>query len=285
MSQDSKRFKSQPRWFWMFLTWAGMYILMHLGPLNYLVLIVMAGLVALALWSQSWRPIIIVMISPIVISFAVGVLSWFSKRPSFITYGLLARDFFNLSPDTRTYWGTMGCVMDGGEVLELGPRNLGLELMLTVFGNPPRTYDGPYPSKEDAEKWTSDSTVIQSKDFLSGVINLGQERVVIHASQAREMLRTLGLHDYLFDESEGGLLVRAHESSPECLLIRITCRREPGVWGSSDCIFLLDQKHMWPFAVYDLQPESYLHGAPYFARKGGLSELSTPKSDFSGPLY
>ncbi len=288
MNQDSKCFKSQPRWFWMFLAWASMCILMCLGPLNYLVLIVMAGLLAFAVLSRSWRPMVVLMLSPIVVSFAAGALSWFSLRPAFITYGLPASGFYNLSPETRTYWDTMGCVMDGGEELELGPRNLGLELMLDVFGNPPRTYAGKYPSQDEAEKLTRSVPVTPMEAFKKGLLHVAGRSLSIDERQSSAMLDTCRISK-AGNSSFHKISVRSVQAGEDALLIRLTVDAEDHAkFLENDHVFLLDRKRLWPFAIYALKKRLGGTRHPYFAFRDDASELidlSNLPPQFSGPLY
>lgn len=267
----------------MFLSWFGMVILLSMGPWSWLIPVVMAGLLVTFFRTRSWRPIVVLILSPIMLFGTFGVLSWFSLRPAFQGHGSSGYD--NLDLVTRTYRSPLGGTLHEGDVLCFGSYSLALKGMCWLFGKPPRTYAGVYPSKDEAERMTHDAPPVPAKVFMSGIIPVGQQQVNIHAVQARIMLRTLLLNGGWFDDKDV-LLVRAHAPSADCLVIRISCSSQIRSDGEPvDAVFLLDRQRMWPFAIYNLLPDTSLDRHPYFRYKSNVSELAESKPDFTGLLY
>ncbi len=291
MCETSSFPKRRPSWLWLGLLWIAFMVSPPFEGSLYLGLGLMALLLIWGIWRRSWKPILILMLMPASVGLTFGALDWFSLRPARHCLGYPGREFFNLDAETRTYRSTGGCIIDPGAVLSLLPHNLGLESMCWLFGQPPRTYGGLYPSKEEADHWTHEVPPVPLKTFISGMVPVGQQQVDIHPAQAHEMLRTLALNvSFQGDADEKLPVIRAHAASPDCLLIRISCSsrkyfdREP-----VDAVFLLDRARLWPFAAYDLAPNSSFHAHPYFAYYRDVSELTQKAMqkppDFSGPLY
>ncbi len=267
----------------MFSCWLGMVILMELGPLSLGVLPIIAALVLMAFRTRSWRPIVVVLLSPIMLSLSLGVLVWFSLRPSYRTFGLPDAAFFNLDPKTRTYHNTWGCLIDEGEMQSMRYHNFALECMCRVFGKPPNTYSGLYPSKEDADKETVNAPTILPEAFLEGALLVDGQHIYIGAKQSRAMLKTTGIPEGHADK----MTVRVREISSDCLLVRLIYQHRLFAELNTDAIFLLDRQRKWPFAIYDFVPDSLVTRYPYFVSAHDVSELReySPPPPFLGPLY
>ncbi len=288
MTHVSTRYRHEPRWFWLFLAWGSISLPIYLGPLIYLHWVVMLGLIIFAFWRRSWRPMFVIILSPFAIGFISGALSWFGQRPCYITWGLPETEFYNLDPHTRTYWESLGDLLDGSEPAKAGPHNLGLNLMCRAFGKPPRTYSGVYPTREEADLLTRSAMETPITVFEKGQIILPSGSLDIDERQSSAMLKTCWISK-AGNSSFHKISVRVIQADEDALLIRLTVDAEDRAkFLESDHVFLLDRKRLWPFAIYALKERLGGTRYPYFSHRNGASELldlSNLPPEFSGPLY
>lgn len=247
------------RWSWVLLSAVMMWVLMALGPLNLLIPFVCVFLIVNAWQSKRVRPFLAVGFSPLIVLFAGGIVNWFSPLPAFQFFGLPRPEAYNLKPETRCYARSSGCIVDGGEMIRQGPYNLGLKLMCSVFGWPPQTYHGFYPSQEQADKLTGNMVVIPLIEFEKGVLRLSNGQIKIGEHQTHRML--LDVHTFPGDEtSNGKISVRAQVLEGDCLAIRVT-NDNPDM--STDLIYLFDRATKRAFARY--QHSGRPSSIPFFA--------------------
>jgi len=254
-----------PRWYWMFVIWGIMWILMGLGPLNWLVLPVMAVLVTNAIQSRSWRPLVVFFAAPVPILFLVGSLSWIGNQPSYMGFGHPGPNYYNLHPESRTYAASSGCMIDGGELLRQGPHNLGLALMTQLFGWPPKTYHGSFPTKEQAIELTTAAPLVPLDSFRTGIIEVDGKKLELGTEQIERM--GLETHFYFWDQRDDlkPLEVRVASSEDDCVIVRLTNLNEP---EPMDQIYFLERRTAWPFARYQIKGRN--SAPPYFGAKTGF---------------
>lgn len=82
-----------------------------------------------------------------VVFFGWGVLSYAAGRASLMTYGMPGPEFDNLDRESRCYWSTSGCVVDGSEPFRHAPNNAAVRMMIAMFGPMSGMYRGAYPTK------------------------------------------------------------------------------------------------------------------------------------------
>jgi hypothetical protein len=249
---------------------------MNWDSLIYFLLAIMVSLLVAAVFWKSWRPVLVLAFSPLVVSFAFGVFSWFGDRPAYFVYGLPGPSFFNLDKNSRTYLSTLGCVSDGGEKLELLRANLGLSLMCRIFGWPPSTYHGNFPSQEEAETLTNSAPITPFEVFIKGFAIFGDQSLQLNERQTRQMLRGCNSSANVDTDSTS---VRCASVGEDCVLIRII-NHDPIF--ETDLIYLIDRAKVWPFAVYVLRGNA--HRFPYFAWADEASELPKPPEPEVWPL-
>lgn len=267
MNTSSQELVPPMRWFWVFLSIGSMWVLMALGPLTLLVPFVCVFLIVNALQSKRSRPLLAVGLSPMVVLFVSGIMSWFSTRPSFQFFGLPTPEAYNLKSETRCYARSSGCLVDGGEMIRQGPHNLGLTLMCAAFGWPPKTYHGFYPSQEQANKLTEDMVAIPLKDFEEGLLRLPAGQIEVGEHQAHRML--LDANTLPGDgTSNGNISVRAQVFEGDCLAIRVT-NDNPDM--ATDLFYLFDRTTRRAFARYQYGSRS--SNPPFFA--GNMDEVFT----------
>lgn len=254
------------RWIWLIAIWAGTWILMTLGPLNLLILFIMAFLVTNGVQSRSWRSIPALALSPLPVLFVAGALTWFTKRPEYHCVGLPQPEGVNLHPATRAYTNFSGCIVDGSEFLRDAPRNLGLGLMIKIFGWPRRVYHGVYPTVEEARRLTTAAAPVPLDTFAHGKIklangqefDLGAEQVALMVSECRSGSR----ERWEQPGKSPNVQVRIAQIGEDCVLVRVRCVSERQ-FEEAEAIYLVDFQTSVSFARYILAgPVSRF---PYFA--------------------
>ena len=218
-----------------------------------------AGLLAI-FWVYHWRsalPLVALLLHPTVGAFFAGVANWSSPRPSVVGMGLPGAGFFDLHPEIRCYRQTGGCVVNGSEWVLDVPRNLGLEFMIAVAGLPPRTYHGPYPTKEEALRLTETAAESPPSELPLGNIQVEGRGLELGAKFGENLVRDLGMIDSLdFEEealSKHPVRVRVVSVEGQCLLLRVdrqTPSRFSPASGPVDVIVLIDMVTLKPFACY-----------------------------------
>lgn len=247
----------------MFVIWGAMWILLALGPLNLLILPVMAVLASSAIRSRSWRPLVTLIASPLPVLFALGASSWFGARPVHHGAGLPGPNFFNLHREDRTFSSSSGCLIDGGEWLRFAPWNLGLKGMCRCFGWPPQTYHGTYPTLEEAVELTGDAATLPLDEFRTGRFSVGGHVVDLGEAQTHRMAYESWVM-FGDDAAAKTLKIRAAQAGDDCILIRLTHSSD---LEDTDTIYLLDRRTNWPFARYLVKGRGM--GPPYFGARTG----------------
>lgn len=220
-----------------------------LGPLF------LVGYLALR-WRSLW-PVAIILLNPICLFFGSGIREWFSDTPKFLHVGIPGNvEACNLDPGMRCYFrGTGYCKKYGDEWCTLDSRNAGLQLMVTILGQPRGTYHGPYPSKEEAATNTKTNySVTPIELFLQGKVVVGEREMDLGTNTVQELLRESNLYEFAFDSS-ALRQVKASIFQEQCLVVRVSLeeRLENGdILDSSDGIVLFDAKNLHPFARYYL---------------------------------
>jgi len=183
----------------------------------------LCGLILAFRW-RSIIPAMLILASPLALNFGFGAVDWFGNRPSFYGRGLPGLDASNLDSNTRCYFSSGGCVIVGGEwVLDI-PHNLGLRLMTTVLGRPPRVYGGPYPSREEVAELTENAPQTKPEDFLKGEIRANGKPMTVGRDTSTKILQDLGQTEFEFDSDFVQRSVRAAIYKERCLIVRVQTR-------------------------------------------------------------
>ncbi|NBV21603.1 MAG: hypothetical protein EBS05_06735 [Proteobacteria bacterium] len=206
------------------------------------------------------RRVLIGMIVPITVVClfgGFGIFSWFSARPVFLTMGLPGRNFSNLDPETRCYRETGGCVITGTERIVHLPYNSALQLMCTLWGPPPQTYHGPYPTAAEVVRLTRNSPAVPLKTFLDGKLSIEGRSLAFGRKKVENLLDDLG--NRLAKDPEEYLMteVKAVLVQQQCLAIRVTTQKgqDPGQ-EESDGIYLFNADGLRPIARFILRGDA-----------------------------
>lgn len=241
----------------LLLCWA----LSFLGPLSYLIFFILGFAVVRAIYRKAWFPLILLIAAnPLAFFFAGGIADYAKGTPTLRGMGLPGSEYHNIDPKTRCMRRSGGCLISGHEWVSQGFHNLGVRTAVAVFGYPARSYDGPYPSKEQALREISNAPDLPLKEFRKGEIRLGGRLIRIDPSFVPDWGRMFGMFE-LMEEMEGfeeepGFEIRAKAVLFEsrCLILRLA--QPQGGRETQDFIILLDTRNLRPFAYYQISGDS-----------------------------
>lgn len=231
------------------------WIVSPLGPLSF----ALPFLLLLAMWRAvcARAPVvlgIICLLNPLSIFFARGVVDYCGGRPAFRGMGLPSYEAGNVDPETRCFHRSGGCVVSGEEWVHIAPHNLALHLLVLVLGPPSGTYDGPYPTREEAIAASTSGTPVSRADFRSGKIQTQTKPVVLKQEMTTAIAeKLLGLSRYAFDDIEDGFKDQLFATiwRERCLILR--WRDDPEQSNGSEIaelIILVDIHDSRPFAIH-----------------------------------
>lgn len=208
----------------------------------------------------AWLPmLLLVLANPMGVWFIGGLVDYAKGAPKLRYMGLPSMESYNIDPQTRCFSQTGGCVIHGNEWVSQVSHNLGVLALATLFGPPSRSYDGPYPSKEEAFQMAAASPKLDLSEFIKGRIPAGGRHIQMDSGMVEDLLTTLGIYslmDYQFTGDAPGTFVQAAIIQDRCLIIRIveidsmpsTTRSE-----DQDHVIMMDMKIMRPFAYYRIK--------------------------------
>jgi hypothetical protein len=247
----------------------GMYLFRWLAS-GTIIIGALVGIVLMFLW-RGFTPALLIVISPPTLNFSYGIAEWFRERPSIFGWGLPSASACNLDPESRCYFATGGCVIVGGEWVFDTPHNLGLRLMTTVFGKPPKVYHGPYPDEKAVKKLTDSAVQTTPEHFLRGELIVSGKAISIDQKVPSQILNDLDESEFQLGDSYVERSVYAAIYNERCLIIRVKTKNtllnavdkqgEQEDRSNHDGCILFDLKTMRAFARYSF------HGyVPRFAR-------------------
>lgn len=233
----------------LLLCWA----LTFLVPLSFLIFFVLGFAIFRATIRKAWPPLILLIAAnPFAFFFFGGMADYAKGSPKLRGMGLPSLEYFNVDPQTRCFRSGGGCVIRGHEWVSQGFHNLGVLTAVTAFGYPSGSYDGPYPSKEQAAELTANAPDLPLGDFQKGNVRIGDRLIQLDPSFIPDwgmMFGMFELHEGM--EGEAGYEIRAKAALFEdrCLILRLI-QQEPGSREARDFIILLDTLNRRPFAYY-----------------------------------
>ena len=126
--------------------------------------------------------------------------------------------------------------------------------MVRIFGWPPKSYRGPYPTEAEALKLTDQALKTASADFFDGVVRISGGTVQLGKVVAEELAADLGISKSAGDFHSAGPSVKATAYQDQCLIVRVTAgdysAASPRDLAGSEGAYLFDLSTKRPFARY-----------------------------------
>ncbi|MEO5915546.1 MAG: hypothetical protein ABIS50_15035 [Luteolibacter sp.] len=239
------------------------YVASILGPLTLLIVPLLVTCLFITLRRRAWLcSLILLLANPLSLFFIGGVVDYAKGAPALHSMGLPSREFYNVDPTTRCFRQTGGCVVYGGEWIHQVPHNIALIFLSGVFGPPSRSYDGPYPSKEEALRVVSSAPKLNPSDFIGGRVHVGSATLEIKPDDLVELLEDQGIfrstqETYSLDDLSGTDVYAAIFEN-RCLILRFKSANSMFTSEESPVqqnMVLFDSKNMRPFAYFPVQGE------------------------------
>jgi hypothetical protein len=240
-------------------------------------------------------------LSPVGVVFVEGVWSYLAGAPALRFVGLPRLESFNLDRSSRCFKSGGGCVLSGNEWAFIFPYNAALRLMSLVCGPPSKSYDGPYPTKEEALHMVSDATATPMSVFQQGTVIADGETIPLGTNLVSRLVA--GLQLFLPEypgNSEFEIGVRAKIYESRCVIIRLSEHNplfNSDATLNKDFLVFFDKKNRRPFAYFTIagrgvlrfQPVKYLSdqdrcvkpegsGSRMSANGRGLGKIRSPNT-------
>jgi hypothetical protein len=254
-----------------------------LGPASLLLIpALIAGTIALASRRRWIGLSALLALNPLTVLFVGGIVSYVGGAPCLRFVGYPGADAFNLDPSTRCFRTGGGCLLLGNEWVYLIPHNLALRLMSRTFGPPSRSYDGPYPSKDEALALVSNAPTASVSGLMADRVEAGRKVYLLEEGVGYALV--IGLRffpEYEADTpEEERIKVSAAIHQERCLVLRIR-QKDTG----HDYVVLCDTANGKPFAYFQLLRKhptcapvryydpKYVHALQSAAEKGEAGTL------------
>lgn len=248
------------RWTFVVVVIATCWVLSFLSVLSFLILPFLGFALFRTSRHRAWIPMVVLLLgNPLGFWFVEGLVDYAKGAPTLRYMGLPAIEFYNIDPKTRCFRRTGGCVVDGDEWVSQGSHNLGVLALATVFGTPSRSYDGPYPTREEALAMVAGSPKLNMSEFVKGRIMVGDRSLELEPGMLEKILSSVGdfsLTAYQYPDAAPGSFAQAADIEGRCLIIRIV---EPDPFSTAtesenqDHMVLFDRKNLRPFAYYRIK--------------------------------
>ena len=212
-------------------------------------------LLVIPFWKRTPKIALLLLLTPSSIMLFAGIASWGGDQPALQLTGLPGHSTDNLNPETRCYRVSHGCMHYGGEYLTQGPHNLGLRGMVSVFGWPPKTYHGPFPTQDEAVSLlNSAGAKISPAAFIKGDLRFGTNRLHLNPRFIKQLARDSGLVFFDLDYGAASSSAQIALFKDQCWLVRLTELRPLNLGlADVDCVYLIDGKTGDAFARYALK--------------------------------
>jgi hypothetical protein len=224
-----------------------------LGPASILVPVIP---VVLIFMRRPWAAVVCVLLSPLGVGFANGVVRYCRGEAYILYEGLPGTQSHNLDRELRCEQYSSGCLISGNEWLNHGPNNAAVRLMTRWFGPEPGTYRGPYPTEAEALAAVAGGQAVPVADVRSDAIRVGDRVVRLDAGVGTGLLRAGGAdYDAQYGLDQAGLLavlgpIRAVVWRDSCLIIRVPTATRDDKGVQSGCVAVCDVGTGRPFAYF-----------------------------------
>lgn len=228
--------------------------------LSYLSLLIplLVGFTLMKAWRRrTWRPALFLLLAnPLCVFFVGGLVDYARGAPRLLSMGLPSMESYSIDRDTRCFYQSGGCVIYGHEWVFQGSHNLGVATLVHIFGPPWRSYDGPYPGKEEATQFVSKAAKLNVPEFIKGRIPNGDKPIQLDPRMVEKLLGQMGSFlavDSQFDGESSNSYAQAAVFQDRCLILRVVGAdgfTSRGDSADQDFIVLIDLKNLRPFAYY-----------------------------------
>jgi hypothetical protein len=221
---------------------------LYFGPGALLALV----LICLGLRRRMYRELgLAMLVSPMSFGFVHGVVDYAHGSPRLRTMGL-PNFVEGDNPDLiyRVPWSSGGCMVHGGEPLIRAPHNAGVRACIALFGFPPGSYEGTYPTREEANALgltVGPSLPFDVLDAREVELEVGDRRVRL----GRWVGPALASAFYGGEDSDS-FKIRPRLFGDRVLVLSVWMTFfEPEDGGSGpELVVLVDTESGWPFAYY-----------------------------------
>ncbi|HEX7261232.1 MAG TPA: hypothetical protein VF258_05405 [Luteolibacter sp.] len=251
------------RWSFTVAVIALCWVFSMLSILSWLILPLAGFALLRASRRGAWRPfLLLLLVNPMGVYFICGMADYAKGAPKLHHMGLPSIESYNIEPNTRAFHQTGGCLVRGNEWVSQGFHNLGVLALAAVLGPPSRSYDGPYPTEEEARCLSSSAPALNISDFLKGRIPVGGETLEMSSEQIRTIAQDLRLFALVYDGDPvpSGISIQAVKFESRCLILRFVefdSYTDTTVESADrDFLVLFDRNNMRPFAYYQLTGDS-----------------------------
>jgi len=228
-----------------------------MGEASVLMIPAIFGGVFVSLWQygrQFWIPVtVVVVLNPLAVSFAGGITDYWGGAPSLWFMGLPRISSFNVDPANRCFHRGCGCCIWGNEWVYLDPHNAAVRLMLHFFGPPSKSYNGPYPTKEEAEHLVAKAPTTPVDDFLKGRIHVDDAILPLQPEVVNRLVERLALsfalEESIYDAHDKKIQATLYQD--RCLILRIFVALENSRDAECDLMIFFDKKTGRPFAYFN----------------------------------
>lgn len=232
------------------------WVLAFLGPLSFVVCFVLGFAILRAICRKAWLPLLLVVAAnPFTAFFAGGAIDYAKGSPSLRGMGLPGFEYHNIDPQTRCMRRSGGCVIMGHEWLSISSHNLGVRSAVAAFGYPSGTYNGPYPSEEQALREISGAPDLPLGDFQKGTIKAGNRVIQLEPAMINDWAMMAGIFELMEGmelEPGHGIQAKAVLLQERCLILRII-QTQQGSTERQDFLILLDARNKRPFAYHCIE--------------------------------
>lgn len=238
------------------------WLLSILGPLSLLIVPIFGFAWIRAALCKAWVPLVVmVCANPFVVFFVHGFVDYSEGAPRLLSMGLPRMEFYNVDRETRCFRQTGGCVSHSNEWVFQMPHNLALRVAAEIFGPPARSYDGPYPSKEEALGLVASGSALDISLLRKGEVRVGKQMIQLDPEMVRELGFTfmmMPIADSEPADDDEGFHAQAVLYQDRCLILRFA-DRGIGSDDETDCLVLIDTRARRPFAYYPIKGRGFPH--------------------------
>ena len=208
---------------------------------------------------------VLLLLLPFSVAFVLGAIRYARGTATLLLYAEeLDTESYNPDRQVRCPRWSPTYPSSGAVFFWTVPNNAAVRLMAALFGPMPGSYDGPYPTREEALAALADGETVALEDLLRGVVPIGEKEFHLDAYVGRAMVSRLPI-DSLADGVTRGEPVNEDKQEAfgrisgaswrnRCLILRIpsgTSVAEPGTAKEEPAMIVaIDGEAGRPFAYF-----------------------------------